>query len=231
MPMPEEITFVAAFLIGLFGSIHCAGMCGGVVGLLTIGLDTKEKKSWKKTLPYLLCYNSGRIFSYMIAGGLLGLVGSAATMHLSHQHGHSINLWVSSLFLIALGLYLANIWPVLQYLEKVGAKLWKIIEPFGRQILPINNLLHAFVLGGVWGWLPCGLVYSVLGWSLMASSWWHGSLLMLFFGLGTLPMLISMGSATQWLTKMTQAMMVRRVIGIGMIVTGVVLILLSMMKG
>ena len=207
----------AAVVTGLFGSVHCIGMCGGIVGILTLGLSQQVKQSYFKILPYLLVYNLGRISSYMLAGGLVGWFSSQFQLWLPI----SVHVWISSLFMIALGLYISGWWSGLVKLEKLGRYLWQRIAPLGQHFLPVNNLFQALGLGIVWGWLPCGLVFTALALSLAAGSALVGGLVMLAFGLGTLPMLLAMGSATQWLTEFTHQPFVRIMMGSLIILLGI----------
>ena len=156
--MPTEITLVSAFLVGLLGSVHCLGMCGGIVGALTLGLEDSIRRSPLRLFPYLAAYNLGRITSYAVAGALLGLASSSVIHVAPPEQARLIAKVISGGFMIALGLYLAGWWPGLVALERLGGKLWVRIEPFGRRFLPVNHPLKALALGLVWGWLPCGLV-------------------------------------------------------------------------
>ena len=81
----------------------------------------------------------------------------------------------------------------LAYLEKQGNLLWRHIQPLSRQLLPVRNPLQAVALGALWGWLPCGLIYSTLIWSATASDWQTSALLMACFGLGTIPAMLATG--------------------------------------
>ncbi len=211
--MPQEITLGAALLIGLLGSVHCIGMCGGIAGALTMGLPAERRQSSRATLPYVLAYNAGRIGSYALAGAIAGLLGENALKLFSVHNAQTLGLFISAFFLIALGLYLGGWWQMLAVLETAGAKLWRRIEPYGRRLLPVRNPLHALGLGAIWGWLPCGLVYAVLAWSLTTGSAQQGALLMLAFGLGTLPMLLALGTAGRWISELTRRVAVRRVVG------------------
>jgi len=202
--------FISAFLTGLLGSVHCIGMCGGIVGALTMGLAEPIRHSPVKLLPYLLTYNLGRISTYVMMGLIIGFIGTLS-QQLSYQH--SLHLWISGLFMLALGLYIGAWWQALSYLEKWGAVLWRKISPLGQRFLPVKNPLHALGLGLVWGWLPCGLVYTALGLALAGGSTMQGGWIMLCFGLGTLPMLFVMGTTAQWLTQFTRRLVVRRIIG------------------
>lgn len=183
---------IAAFLVGLLGGVHCAGMCGGIVSALTLGLPDAVRGSHRRMLPFHVAYNSGRILSYTLAGAIAGGLGQAIT--LSGLRGAQLFLQLlAGLFLIALGLYLGGWWRGLSRLERKGVVLWRHLEPLGRRLLPVQDPGQAFGLGMVWGWLPCGLVYSVLVWALASGSIWEGALIMLLFGLGTAPNLLAMG--------------------------------------
>jgi sulfite exporter TauE/SafE len=205
-----ELSFLSAFLVGLLGGGHCIGMCGGFVGAVSVHLP--QQKSSK--LPFLLAYNTGRILSYAMAGVVAGLIG-ATSFFLSHILPIQKALYlVSSGMLILLGLYLAALWHGLTYLEKIGSVLWKYIQPCSKKFIPIKNLNQAFILGGLWGWLPCGLVYSVLIAAVATGSAVNGGLLMLAFGIGTLPTLLAMGLAAVKLKSFLQNIWVRRASGL-----------------
>jgi uncharacterized protein len=224
--MITEFTLLSAFLAGLLGSGHCIGMCGGIVGMLTMNLSSDVRQSFPRLIPYLLNYNLGRIGSYTIAGILAGFLGEQFTSWLPVENPRVIAMWVAGLFMIALGLYIGAWWQFLTYFEKVGALLWRKIEPFGRRFLPVKHPLQALGLGFIWGWLPCGLVYGVLFFALASGSAWNGGLLMLAFGLGTLPMLLTMGATAQWLTRFAQKLIVRRIAGAMVILFGLMILLM-----
>lgn len=216
--MPVEVSYFAAFIAGLLGAVHCVGMCGGIVGALTFGIDTdshsKEASQSKKELyPYLLAYNSGRLLSYTFAGLLVGGISMLAT-NLPVLHNIQFGLQVfAALFMIALGLYIGGWWVGLRKIEKAGGLIWKKIEPISRRFIPVKTPFQALILGSLWGWLPCGLVYSILFWSISTSSAIEGGLLMLSFGLGTLPMLLAMGFFAVGLRSFIQKNWVRYLAG------------------
>ncbi|MCW8825089.1 MAG: sulfite exporter TauE/SafE family protein [Gammaproteobacteria bacterium] len=188
-----EISYFAAFLVGLLGGVHCVGMCGGIVATLSIGLPEERRMQWRAQLPYLISYNSGRLMSYTIAGLLVGGAGAWMGDLLLLQQAKVVMQTVAGLFMVALGLYLGGWWFGLTGVEKLGGFVWRFIEPFARKLLPIRSVSQALTMGLVWGWLPCGLVYSVLIWAISAGSALQGGLLLLAFGLGTLPNLFAMG--------------------------------------
>ena len=204
-----ELSLMSAFLVGLLGGGHCVGMCGGIVGAVSMHLPQSKSK-----VPFLLAYNAGRILSYTIAGAIAGLVGASSfflQQVLPIQH---VLYGISSLMLIALGLYLAGIWHGVTHLENAGKAIWKTLQPYSKRYIPVQNFRQAFILGGLWGWLPCGLVYSVLIAAIATGKAVSGGLLMLAFGLGTLPTLLTMGMAAVRLKTVLQNIWVRRASGL-----------------
>ncbi|CAG0981570.1 hypothetical protein MTYP_01791 [Methylophilaceae bacterium] len=204
-----EFSLIAAFLVGLLGGGHCIGMCGGIVGAVTMTLPGDRPK-----FPFLIGYNIGRIGSYTLAGVMAGAVG-ASGFFLEHVLPVEKVLYgLASLMLVLLGLYLAGIWRVLTVLEVLGGKLWQRLQPLSRSLLPVKSVPQSLLLGAVWGWLPCGLVYSVLVAAIATASPMQGGLLMLAFGLGTLPTLLAMGMAAVRLKVLLQNSWFRRLSGL-----------------
>ncbi len=203
-----EYSFVAALLVGQLGGVHCVGMCGGIVGALGLGLPA-GRPGW----PLLLAYNLGRIGSYTLAGALAGGVMAAAGDLLAVRQWQQGLMLFAGVFLILMGLYLAGWWGLLRRVEAAGGMFWRRIEPLGRRLLPVRSPGQALVLGAVWGWLPCGLVYSVLIWAMAAGSAAEGAGLMLAFGLGTLPNLLAMGLFADRLRRFVHHRGVRQLAG------------------
>lgn len=168
----------------------------------------------KPKFPFLLGYNLGRIGSYALAGMLAGAIGASSFFLEQILPIEKVLYALASLMLVLLGLYLAGIWRVLTMLEEVGGTLWKHIQPFSRKLLPVKSIPQSFMLGVVWGWLPCGLVYSVLVAAIATANPVHGGLLMLAFGLGTLPTLLAMGMAAVRLKSWLQNLWLRRLSGL-----------------
>ena len=203
-----EITLLSAFLVGLLGGVHCVGMCGGIVGALSLGLSSQRQQ-----LPLLLAYNIGRIASYTLAGALMGGLGFYFSGLLPVQNAQHVLLALAGVFMILLGLYLAGWWNLLARIERAGGALWRRIEPLGRGLLPVRSVRQAVLLGVLWGWLPCGLVYTALVWTVASGGAFQGAALMLAFGLGTLPNLLLMGVAAARLQRWVRIPAVRRVAG------------------
>ena len=207
-----ELSLASAFLVGLLGGGHCAGMCGGIVGAVSLSLPGSRPR-----IGFLLAYNLGRIASYGAAGVLAGAIG-ASSFFLDHVLPVERVLYaLASVMLILLGLYLAGIWRGVVVLETVGGKLWRQVQPWSKRFLPVRTLPQALALGSIWGWLPCGLVYSVVVAALATGSPWHGAALMLAFGLGTLPALLAMGMAAVRMRAVLQHVWVRRLSGLAVI--------------
>jgi sulfite exporter TauE/SafE len=211
--MSEETGIVAAFLIGLLGSTHCIGMCGGIVGACVLSLPQQVRGSALHLAAYLGAYNAGRLASYTLAGGVVGFLGGQATGLLSVELARRVGITVSAGFLILLGLYLANWWRALGVFERAGARLWRFIEPAGRRFFPVRSLARALGVGLVWGWLPCGLVYTALVLALTSGSAVEGAIVMAAFGIGTLPMLFALGASGRWLLDLTRRAPVRQLAG------------------
>lgn len=205
--MPEP-GYLAVFLIGLLGGTHCIGMCGGIVSALTVQMPG-SRPQWR----LLLAYNAGRIAAYAAAGAALGALGSVGLL-LNDVLPVQLALYVlANLMLVGLGLYLTGSTWALSFTEKIGQRLWRHIQPATRRFLPARSVAQALPLGVLWGFLPCGMVYSVLATALVSGSTLRGASLMLVFGLGTLPNLLLAGALLVRLRELAQGRALRLVSG------------------
>ena len=203
------LSMSAVFIAGLLSGVHCAGMCGGIVGV--VSLQTPGKRpAWQ----FQLTYNFGRILSYGAAGIIVGALGQSGLALKSTLPLQEILFALASSMMIVMGFYLAGFGQGVRYLEKAGSVVWKIVQPYTRKLLPADTLPKAGMLGLAWGWLPCGLVYSVLLTALAMGSAWQGGLIMLAFGLGTLPNLLALGLFYNSVKKFAQARPVRLLAGL-----------------
>ncbi|MCK9389263.1 MAG: sulfite exporter TauE/SafE family protein [Sulfuritalea sp.] len=167
-------------------------MCGGIVSALSLqmpGAEVRAAPAW--TLH--LAYNLGRIASYVIAGALIGGLGSLGLLLNNWLPVQMILYLAANLMMVALGLYLIGVTQTLAFVERAGQSLWRRVQPATRRFLPVRGVAQAFPLGMLWGWLPCGLVYSVLAMALLSGSAMRGAATLLAFGLGTLPNLMLAG--------------------------------------
>ncbi len=225
---------ISVFLMGLLGGVHCLGMCGGVVAMLTAGLDPQVKANPRKIALFHLNYNIGRILSYILMGVIFGVVGAILTQSLQmNVLDKSLRIF-SGVLMIMVGLYIGNWSSSIQILEKIGSKLWAKLQPLSQKFLPVRNLRGAFFTGLLWGGIPCGLVYGALGFAIVSGSAAQGGLIMLAFGLGTLPSLLLMAGLSSQLTLLVQKPLVRQVSGLFIIILGVAALWMpinSMIKG
>lgn len=207
--MIDWIIFLPLLTMGLVSSAHCIGMCGGIMGALTVAIPAEAAhERWK----ILLAYNIGRIASYSVMGLLLGVFVSL----FAHWGGGNFLRIIAGLLLIAMGLYLADWWRGITKLEIAGHYLWTYLQPLGKKLLPVDSLPKGLLLGSLWGWLPCGLVYSALALAITQPSPWLAAGGMLAFGLGTLPAVLVAGIAAQQLTRVLQKRNVR--IGLALLI-------------
>ncbi len=219
-----EFSLLAALLAGLLGGVHCVGMCGGIVAAFSFRADGSSP-------PFRLhlAYNLGRITSYALFGALAGTLG--ATLKLADFLPVQTLLYVlAQSVMILLGLYIAGWSRWVLIFERAGGALWRKVKPLFQRLLPVRSMPQALLAGMAWGWLPCGLVYSVLVSALAAGSAASGAALMLAFGLGTLPNLLGMGLFARQLQPFMQQRWVRRAAGLGIAgfgVTGLVMLILS----
>jgi sulfite exporter TauE/SafE len=208
-----EAQFAAAFVIGLLGGVHCVGMCGGIVGALAVQAPGR-RRAWNMHLTY----SAGRIASYAVAGAVMGMIGGMGLFFNQILPVQLLLYVFANLVLISLGLYLAGIGNMLLRLETLGARLWRRIQPYSAKVVPADTAGKAFALGVLWGWLPCGLVYSMLATALLSGGAANGSMVMLAFGLGTLPNLLLAGMAFKRLRDITSDRRIR--IAAGALVAG-----------
>ena len=216
-----EITYISAFFVGLFSTLHCLGMCGGIIGALTFSLPENIRNNRLQLIPYISAYNLGRISSYVLAGALAGGLGGQI-IELLPTYGHLMLSLLASLLMIGIGLYLAGWFPAFTRIEHLGKPIWKKLEPISQKLIPVKSPAHAYLFGAVWGWLPCGLVYTALIWSATASSAKEGALLMLSFGAGTLPAVMIAGILTGWFTGLFRRPHVRTFAGLTIILMALI---------
>ena len=193
---------ISALILGLLGGGHCLGMCGGLMGALTMAIPAEQRN---RRLQLLLAYNIGRISSYALAGLLVGLAGWA----IGNSPAALLLRALAGILLVCMGLYLAGWWSGLTRIEALGRHLWRHLQPLTRRLMPVTSVPQALFLGAIWGWLPCGLVYSSLLWAASQGSAINSALLMLVFGLGTVPVLLATGMAAERLTALLRQRGVR----------------------
>lgn len=184
----NEITLITLFLLGFFGGTHCVGMCGGLSSAFALQLPPQINR-----MTLILLMNIGRIGSYVAIGILMGAL-SQIGFFLDQTRSIQMILFIfSNLLLLLMGLYLAGIFSGVAKIEIIGKGIWKKMNPILNQYLPIQSTFSCLIVGALWGWLPCGLVYNASLYALGSGSAVQGGLYLLAFGLGTLPNLLAMG--------------------------------------
>ncbi|WP_176506768.1 MULTISPECIES: sulfite exporter TauE/SafE family protein [Pseudomonas] len=212
--MPDLVPLLgSALVLGLLGGGHCLGMCGGLMGALTLAIPAEQRG---RRLRLLVAYNLGRILSYACAGLLLGLAGWALA---SSPAAMALRV-VAALLLIVMGLYLAGWWSGLTRIEALGRGLWRHIQPLASRLMPVSSVPRALLLGALWGWLPCGLVYSTLLWAASQGNAGYSAALMLAFGVGTWPVLLATGLAAERVNALLRRRSVRMAGGVLVILFG-----------
>lgn len=220
MNIPVELWFTA-LMMGWLGGVHCLGMCGPIVGAFTFALAPDVQKSSRRVAIMQLIYNLGRMSSYLLLGAIAGLVGliliEAGTL-ISAQRWL---LGFAGVWMLVLAAWLMG-WSSLPVrLESVLSQWWSAkSQHWRRHFLPVRRGYQAYLMGLIWGWIPCGLVYSGLILAMSAGSILAGASVMLAFGLGTLPNLLLIGASAFWLTRLKQQAWLPVVAAIGMALFG-----------
>lgn len=215
-----DLTVLSALLIGVLGSTHCLGMCSGLAAVTAQGA---------KGAMGIVTYNVGRLLTYMLLGALLGWFGEQL-LQLMPKLTFVLRV-VAGLLLIAMGLYISRWWLGLTRLEQLGAYAWRQVQPLTRRLLPIRNYRQMLLAGMLWGLLPCGLVYSTLAWALATADWQQSALLMLAFGVGTLPAMIGVGLLNKMVQDYLRGKFFRSVAGVIVILMGIWMLLAPLMHG
>ncbi|MEZ5504389.1 MAG: sulfite exporter TauE/SafE family protein, partial [Halioglobus sp.] len=198
----------AAFLLGLSGAGHCLGMCGGIAAALNLG--------GPRSPAITLSYHTGRIASYTLLGALLGLAAGSIDIA-----AWTIGLrYLAGLLLVGMGLYVADWWRGMALLERAGAGLWRPVQRLSSRWLPLRHWPQGFALGLCWGLMPCGLIYSSLAWAATAQNAASSALMMLLFGLGTLPAMLATSLGAQRLQAVLRRRGLKRLIAVLLIGSG-----------
>lgn len=214
------VHLIIAFNLGLFSTLHCIGMCGGIISTMMLASSDKSSDANLNKINLSFAYNLGRIASYSLAGLISGFLGAQIVGAVSNLNLHFILQIFAAAVLIGIALNMLGVFPFNRLIESIGMKLWKYIQPLGKNLLPVNTIGRALLFGMLWGWLPCGMVYSALLLSLSVGTALDGMLVMFFFGLGTLPGMVSAGYFSSKLSQLKEKKSLR-------IVTAVLLIMIA----
>jgi sulfite exporter TauE/SafE len=218
--MEGKLTLLAALTAGLVGSSHCVAMCGGIAAAL--GVSARQTgSSGASRIAYVFLFSIGRILGYTVIGALAGLIGQGISAGIDIGFWSLIARTATGLLLVAIGLQIAFHLRLLAPIEKSGVWLWARLAPLARKLLPPRRADHALALGFLWGWLPCGLVYSMVLMAMLTGDWLLSAALMAAFGVGTTPAMATLGMASSRLRPPGPNAPLRRLAGVALILFGV----------
>ena len=209
----------AALLAGLLGSAHCLGMCAGISGLFAVNSNITTLRN---QIPMALTYNAGRVMSYAVLGIIVGAFGSVIVKTTPGIAG-GIRL-LSGVVIILVGLKVAFDLRLLNPIERMGGTLWARIAPAAQRLVPVTSIPRALGLGLVWGWLPCGLVYSVLLIAATSATPVNGAAIMITFGVGTMPAMVMTGLGAAKLSQLMRRRGTRLGLGLLIVILGLLTI-------
>ena len=211
----SQLSFLGGLLAGFASSLHCVGMCGGIAASLSVSLggDTAGGRG-----RALMLAQTGRIAAYVLAGGLLAALGSQAYFAFDRAEAHLVLRWLAAATLVYIGLSVAGWAPSLAGVDRIGGRILTWIRtPFSGALSMASPLLAGFL----WGFLPCGMVYATLFYAMLSGSAATGSLIMLGFGLGTLPAVTAAAFGVTGLLSAARTPRVRFAVGLTIIALGV----------
>jgi sulfite exporter TauE/SafE len=204
-PLCNPLTLTAAFVAGAAGSVHCVAMCGGITGAL--GMRSRRIAPPGRASRHAATYQLGRLASYTLAGALVGAFGDVlqAIFDLSRFALAARVMAGAVLICVAVGVLFG--WRPLGRLERLGGRLWSRVAPLARRF-PAAGLTGSLLLGMLWGWLPCGFVYTMLLFAATSGDSLQAAAMMLFFGLGTVPAVFAatLFSARVWRVTMLRGL-------------------------
>ena len=218
MNLFDPAVLTAAFLAGLLGSGHCFGMCGGIAGSLGAlsGTGQKESLAWPAVQ-----FNVGRVLGYAVLGAVVaGILGAAGEIMALKPLGKWLRA-VTAIMVLIIGLRFLIDWRGLDFLERGGAGIWKRVMPLALRISQRHDWIGRLGLGLCWGFLPCGLVYTVLMTAASTGNAAAGAVTMASFGAGTLPSMLGLTIAAPALATFLGDKLVRRIVGFSLVVLAV----------
>ena len=222
---------ITAFFVGLLGSGHCFGMCGGIAaGLGSLPGSVTDRSQAKPSPISALLFNLGRILSYAILGVISAWILAGVGTALNVPKWSMLLRFATAVMIFLIGVQFLFNWQTLAFIERAGAKVWKRILPVAVRAGSLPGGSGRLLLGLCWGFLPCGLVYSVLLTASASGSAISGAGVMLAFGLGTIPSMLGMSLAAPALAAMLSDRWTRKLMGVAMILLAVLSVTLMVMR-
>lgn len=187
--LSEDVAYPVLLLVGLLSSLHCVGMCGGLMLSQSTKIQIEgTQKSKKELVKPTLLYNVGRIISYTAVGALVGAVGSVFSLSFTAKAGLTI---FSGLFMMLMGLNILGI----KWLRKFSIKL-----PWVKHTSKAKSN-EPFIVGLLNGLMPCGPLQTMQIYALGTGSIFYGALSMFIFSLGTVPLMMVLGLTSSLISK------------------------------
>ncbi|WP_058953457.1 sulfite exporter TauE/SafE family protein [Clostridium tyrobutyricum] len=181
----KNASYAVLFVVGMLTSIHCVGMCGGI--MLSQSLSKESKNKFEAMEPAIL-YNIGRVVSYTILGGIIGALGSVFTLSITAQAGMQI---FAAVFMIMMGFNMAGFSIFRKFSIKLPHAACKVKNKSGSP----------FIVGLLNGLMPCGPLQTMQLFALGTGSAVKGALSMFMFAIGTVPLMLTFGAISGILSK------------------------------
>ena len=207
--MTGGLTLGAALMLGIAASGHCLVMCGGISAAL--GLATAKRTDGRSRMSLLVAYQAGRMLSYSTAGallgGVLGIIVSWLDFDVVRQGLRALSaVALAAAALVAFG-------TLRDPGSRVGRLVWPRLAPLGRRLLPVTSVSRALGFGMVWGWMPCGFVYTIIVIAALEHDALRSAATMLAFGIGTAPAMIAMAMGARRVAGFSAGVTGRRIAG------------------
>jgi sulfite exporter TauE/SafE len=207
--MTGGLTLGAALMLGFAASGHCVAMCGGISAAL--GVATAKRDDGRGRISLLVAYQVGRMLSYAVAGGLVGGVLGFVVGWLDIE---AVRTGLRVLSAVALGAAALVAFGALRDPgSRLGKLVWPRLAPLGRRLLPVTSLPRALGFGMVWGWMPCGLAYTMMVIAALEQDAVRSAATMLAFGIGTAPAMIAVALGARRAASFAAGDIGRRVAG------------------
>lgn len=211
-----DLSILGGILAGFASSLHCVGMCSGIAASLMFTLAPAAGEKERRIV--ILKAQFGRVAAYMLAGAVLGAVGSQFYFDADRAEGFMILRWAGVVTLVYIGLSVAGWAPTLAGLDRVGAGLMRVAQnPLGGKLSATTPVLAGFF----WGLLPCGMVYAALFYAMLSGSPGQGAAIMAGFGVGTLPAVLASAFGAAKLMSFSARPGMRTVTGLAIVAVGV----------
>ena len=189
--MPQS-ALIGAFLAGLLGGLHCVAMCGGWIAVVAGPPAPVPLLPAGRMRAGQAASQIGRVMTYVLLGAAFGAAGGAAFAVAVAPVQRGLYVLANGMLLL-LAVSLAARGIEFAWLERAGLAAFRRLMPAVARLAPREGVASRLFLGMVWGFTPCALVYGVLPVAMLAGSAADGALVMLAFGLGTLPNLLAAG--------------------------------------